>query len=90
MKVYQILATLIVNDNIDDSRISELYRENIQTAVMKDFYISNCITHFDLKETVDYPDPPINENDPDGEFYDKWIQKSQEVIERIEMEMRNP
>jgi len=90
MKVYQILATVIVGDSIDNSRISELCRENIQTAIMKDFYISNCITYFDLKETIDYPDPPINENDQDGKFYDEWMQKSQEIIEQIKIEIRNP
>ena len=52
MKVYQILATLIVEDEVDDSRIGELCRENIETAVMEDFYISNCITHYELKETM--------------------------------------
>jgi len=90
MKVYQILATLIVEDEVDDSRIGELCRENIETAVMEDFYISNCITHYELKETIDYPDTPHFEKDEDEEKYDKWIDKSQEVIERIENEIRNP
>ena len=90
MKVYQILATLIVEDEVDDSRIGELCRENIQTAVIEEFYISNCITNYELKETIDYADIPPSEKDPDGEKYDKWMDKSQEVIERIMVEMRNP
>lgn len=89
MKVYQILATVIVEDEIDDSRIAELCRENIQTAVMEDFYISNCITHFTLRETIDYPDVPPSENDPNGEKFDGWIKKSQEIIEEIAKDMRD-
>ncbi|OQC43627.1 MAG: hypothetical protein BWX59_02364 [Bacteroidetes bacterium ADurb.Bin028] len=88
MKVYQILTTIIVEDEVDDSKIGELCRENIETAVMEDFYISNCITRYELKETIDYPDTPPSKKD--GEKYDKWMDKSQEVIERIEIEMRNP
>jgi hypothetical protein len=91
MKVYQILVTLVVEDEVDDSKIRELCRENIQTAIMEDFfYISNHTSHYTLKETIDYPDVPPHEKDKDGEAFDKWISKSQEVIERIEIEMKNP
>jgi len=89
MKVYNILTTIVVEDRVDESEIQNL-RSDIQTAVIENFYISNCINHYELKETIDYPDTPPRENDPEGEAYDKWIEKSQEVIDRILIEMRNP
>ena len=88
MKVYNILATVIVEDEVTDLEIANICRENIHAVIMEDFYISNCITHYELKETIDYPDPP--EIDSKGENFDKWIKKSQEVIERIQVEIRNP
>ena len=89
MKVYQISAIIIVEDDIDDSRIQDICNENIQTAVMEDFYISNCITHYELKEVVDYPDTPPSEKDIDGEQFNNWIKRSQEVIDQIEMNLKN-
>jgi len=87
MKVYNILTTIVVEDKVDESEIQNL-QEDIQTTVLEDFYISNCVVHYELKETIDYPDTPSRENDPEGEAYDKWIEKSQEVIDRILTEMK--
>jgi len=89
MKVYQISATIIIEDKEDESRIKDICNENIQTAVLEDFYISNCIVDFELKETINYPDTPGSENDPDGRCYDNWINKSQEVIDKILSESKN-
>jgi hypothetical protein len=88
MKVYQIMATVIVEDEIHDFEIANICRENIEIAIREDFYIANCITHFALKETIEYEDTPPR--DPKGEQFDNWMKKSQEVIDRIQMEMRNP
>ena len=96
MKVYQITATVIIQDRVDEDKIEQLCMENIYKAVMEDFYIGNCITHYELKETIDYPDIPLDKEldhiyeDEFEDEYDNWIKKSQEVIDRIKMEMRNP
>jgi hypothetical protein len=42
-----------------------------------------------LKETINYPDTPPRERDLTGEYYDRWLNKSQEVIDRYLIEMRN-
>lgn len=93
MKVYNILATIVVEDKIDDSVIAQICRENIELAIKEDFNIGNCITHYDLKETINHPDISIIDTVSDEVYeneYDGWIMKSQEVIDRIKMEMRNP
>jgi len=93
MKVYNILATVVVEDNIDDKRIADVCNENIQKAVMEDFNIGNCIVHYELKEMIDFSDLPIRDSIGDDDYddkYDEWIKKSQEVINRILVEMRNP
>jgi hypothetical protein len=90
MKVYQILATIVVEDIIEEQRIRDICRENIETSVNEDFRIANCATHYTLKETINYPDTPLGEGDPTGKHYDRWLGKSQEVIDRYLIEMRNP
>lgn len=61
---------------------------------MEDFCISNCITNYELKETIDYADLPnridLNNDDKYDAIYQNWTNKSQEVIEKIENEIRNP
>lgn len=89
MKVYEVLATIVVEDSIGDETIANLCRENIEVAVMEDFCISNCMTHFELKETIDYPDGSRGDKDYE-KMFDNWMKKSQEVIERIRKEKQGP
>ena len=88
MKVYRILTTVIVEDKVDDSRIGELC-ENLETIFIENFGISNFITFYELDKTIDYPDTPPGDEDPGGEKYDKWMDKSQEIIESVIIEIRN-
>jgi hypothetical protein len=93
MKVYNILATVVVEDNLSESKIQLVCRENIEKAIMEDFYIGNCVVHYELTKTIDFPDlPPLNDVSDEiyEEKYDAWMEKSQEVIDGILVEMRNP
>ena len=99
MKVYQILATVVVEDNLSESKIKVVCNENIEKAIekaiMEDFCIGNCFANYELKETINYPDlPPLDieklHDEVYGDKYDEWMKKSQEVIDRYLIEMRNP
>lgn len=81
MKVYQITTILVVEDEIEKDEIGELCKE-FEETITDNFYISNCVFNYQLKETIDHQDHPGSENDPNGEAFDKWIKKSQEVIEK--------
>lgn len=41
MKVYNILATVIVEDKIEDNEIGDICIENIQDVIMENFFIAN-------------------------------------------------
>jgi hypothetical protein len=90
MKVYQILTILVVEDEIENKEIGEICKAIEEDVICDNFYISNCINVFELKETIKYPDPPASEDDSTGEDFNKWIEKSQEIIDQFNMELRNP
>ena len=90
MKVYQILATVIVEDSVEASEIGKLCK-HLEEDANYNIRMSNYITVYTLDEIINYPDPPSDINDNSYEkLYDKWMDESQKVIDRVKMEMRNP
>jgi len=90
MKVYQILTTLVVEDKIEDKEIGEICKAIEEDVISDNFYISNCMNLFELKETIKYPDTPVLEDDATEGAFNNWMKKSQEIIDQIEIEVRNP
>lgn len=83
MKIYQILSTIVVSDKVTNGDISNLCLE-IDNTITSNFFISNNINGFFVNETVDYPDPTEDKN---GESFHKWIEKSQEIIDKKQKEL---
>lgn len=87
MKVCEIKALIIVEDLVEDSEIEELCKY-LEEDATNSFRISNFEIRYSLARTIDYPDIPLNDKeDSYDEIYDKWADKSREVIEKIKLEI---
>jgi len=88
MKVYEILTTIVVEDVIDKPDIIKICND-LEEAVRNRLFISNQMCHYELKETIDYPDGTRGDKDYEKAF-DNWVTKSQQVIDRIRKEKQEP
>jgi len=95
MKVYKIQTIVIVEDNVNNEQIEDLCRE-IDKTILNEVFLSNHYTIYHYDRTIDYADPPHDEDDnifntDVSTKIDGWVNKSQEIIDNnIKIEMRNP
>jgi hypothetical protein len=83
MKVFKITTFLVTEDSIDDKKIEKLLNA-LSWKIYEEFNYANeqfvCIKDHSIQEklrTVDFKDPSVD----DSFEFEKWIDKSQEVID---------
>jgi hypothetical protein len=80
MKVYEIRMILVTEDHINKDNIQALIEEfSDDLSEIEDLWASNF--HFDIKKSqLKYPDIDRDDEENFGVNFDKWLSKSQKII----------